>query len=254
MPSHLRRQQSFEPFTAETTRSYFSPSPPAKKQKKMSLTQTYYIAASARSKLGREAQKSDHSLRHLVGHANLLDSLMVELHEAEREQETWFNQTIQKAEEPMHVRWADSAIMEEDEDDSASDASDSDSDDDFDEADFELTAPLHFRQSAISITSREVEDSDEEFEDEEDDEEHALTRTASNSPPELILDSDSDDDTPPASPPQLSLEYTEEQRQAIATTGFFNRKQSSLSPSEQESFVEEGFFIPDRSNQLIAAC
>lgn len=84
----------------------------------MSLTQTYYIAASARSKLGKEACRADHDLRLLVGHANLLDSLMIELQDAERQQEAWFNQTMAKAskpEEPRHVQWVDS-IVEEDED------------------------------------------------------------------------------------------------------------------------------------------
>lgn len=63
----------------------------------MSLTATYYIASSARAKLGKEACKPDHNLRLLVGHANLLDALMLDLHDAEREQEAWFNQTVQKA-------------------------------------------------------------------------------------------------------------------------------------------------------------
>src|SRR3954466_2187493 len=95
--SHLRLQTDFEPISAETTRSYFVSSPPQKKQK-MSLTQTYYIASSARSKLGREACKPDHDLRLLVGHANLLDSLMFELQQAEREQESWFNNSVRKME------------------------------------------------------------------------------------------------------------------------------------------------------------
>lgn len=103
-------------------------SPPAKKQK-MSLSQTYYIAASARSKLGREAQKHDHSLRHLVGHANLLDALMLELQEAEREQESWFDETLrsvdsaseeqqqqpqQQQPQPRHVQWADEVVVRHD--------------------------------------------------------------------------------------------------------------------------------------------
>ena len=52
----------------------------------MSITQTYYLSHKARAKLSREAAQPDHDLRLLVGHANLLDSLMLELAEAEQEQ------------------------------------------------------------------------------------------------------------------------------------------------------------------------
>lgn len=48
----------------------------------MSITQTYYLAHTARGKLSHEAAQADHNLRLLVGHANLLDSLMLELAEA----------------------------------------------------------------------------------------------------------------------------------------------------------------------------
>ena len=71
---------------------------------------TYSVASTARTKLGREAQRADHDLRLLVGHANLLDTLMVELADAEREQEAWFNQSVKKAskpEEPRHIQWID---------------------------------------------------------------------------------------------------------------------------------------------------
>ena len=152
--SHLRIQTSFEPFTAETTRSHFVSSPPQKKQK-MSLTQTYYIAASARSKLGKEACRADHDLRLLVGHANLLDSLMVELQDAERQQEQWFNQTMAKAsksEEPRHIQWADSIAEEEDDDDESD--SDSENEDDFDM----IPLPRRIAQSPVQISTMEVDD------------------------------------------------------------------------------------------------
>jgi len=260
MPSHLRLQSAFEPFSAETTRTYFVSSPPQKKQK-MSLTQTYYIASSARSKLGREACKPDHDLRLLVGHANLLDSLMLELQQAEREQEAWFNSSIRKmeAEEeaPRHVQWADSIMEDDEEDDTASDISDTDSDSDLEE-DFQFNMPLpRIRTPAVTITTAEVHaeyDSDEE--DEYSDEEfgHTLMRVPSNQqPPELVQDSDeSDDESSPASPPQPTMEYTETQRkQAIATTGFYNTK--PLSASAQHNFINEGFFIPERNNGLLIA-
>jgi len=230
----------------------------------MSLTQTYYIAASARSKLGKEACRPDHNLRLLVGHANLLDSLMVELHEAEREQEAWFNQTVKKAsrdEEPKHIQWADTIVEEdemEEDDDTASESSD-DSDDSYTEEDFHMAAPFKgIRSSPVMISSREVDDDEEEFYDDEYDEEHALIRTQSHSnspssPPELVDDSESDDESPPASPPQATLEFTkQQQRQAIATTGFFDEKQASLAAHEQAAFIQDGYFIPERTSaQLI---
>jgi hypothetical protein len=223
--SHLRIQTSFEPFTAETTRSHFVSSPPQKKQK-MSLTQTYYIAASARSKLGKEAQRADHDLRFLVGHANLLDSLMVELQEAERQQEQWFNQTMakaSKAEEPRHVQWADSIAEEEEEED---DDSESDNEDDFDM----IPLPRRLAQSLVQISTVEVEEDDDEddfYDDMEDDSDLALTRvpSQSQSPPELVYEEESDDDTPPASPPQSTLNFSD--KEAMLTTTFFDAKSQS---------------------------
>ncbi|KAK3064691.1 hypothetical protein LTS18_004853, partial [Coniosporium uncinatum] len=252
MPSHLRNYNSFEPISAETTRTPYPSSAPPQKKQKMSLTQTYFIASSARSKLGKEAMKPDHNLRLLVGHANLLDSLMVELHDAEREQEAWFNQSVKsasKADKPQHVQWIDT-IEEEDadvEEDNAS-ATDSDSEDeDFSEEDFEMAIPLRrLRSPPVTVTSTEIEDFDEEaiYDDMEKDVNLALTRTPSHhSPPELINDSDSEDDSPPQSPPTMTVEYNEKQREAIATTtqAYFDDK----------SFVQEGFYIPEREAPLI---
>lgn len=235
--SHLRLQHSFEPFSAESTASRYISSPPQKKQK-MSLTQTYYIAASARSKLGKEACRADHDLRLLVGHANLLDSLMIELQDAERQQEAWFNQTMAKAskpEEPRHVQWVDS-IVEEDED------SDSDSESEFDD-DFDMIPmPRHIAQAPVQISTVEVdEDEDEEeyYDDMEDDVELTLTRVPSQiqSPPELIYEEDSEDDSPPTSPPTASLEFSE--KEAMLTTTFYAGKtQSDYLEDDHPLFME----------------
>jgi hypothetical protein len=223
--SHLRLQHDFEPFSAETTASHFISSPPQKKQK-MSLTQTYYIAASARSKLGKEACRADHDLRLLVGHANLLDSLMIELQDAERQQEAWFNQTMAKAsrtEEPRHIQWADSIAEEEE--------SDSDSESEVDEDDFDMIPmPRRIAQAPIQISTVEVdEDEDEEeyYDDMEDNAELTLTRVPSQiqSPPELVYEEDSEDDSPPTSPPTASLEFSE--KEAMLTTTFYAGKTQS---------------------------
>jgi hypothetical protein len=237
--SHLRIQTSFEPFTAETTRSHFVSSPPQKKQK-MSLTQTYYIAASARSKLGKEACRADHNLRLLVGHANLLDSLMVELQDAERQQEQWFNQTMakaSKAEEPRHIQWADSIAEEEEDDDSESD-SESENEDDFDM----IPLPRRIAQSPVQISTMEVdEDEDDEddfYDDMEDDSELALTRVPSQlqSPPELTYEEESDDESPPTSPPQASFNFSE--KEAMLTTTFYDAKPASQNLEDHPLFMD----------------
>ena len=244
MPSRLRQQQFFDPISAGTVRTEFR-QPAQKKQKKMSLSQTYFIASSARSKLGKEASKPDHNLRLLVGHANLLDSLMLELQDAEREQERWFHETVakaQKSEPQRHIQWADTVVEEEDQDDNASDTSDSDSE--FDEEDFQVTVPSRGIKSApVEISSQEIELDEEEdgyFDDLEDEPELALTRTHSHQPPELVDDSDSDDESPPHSPPQPMFEMT------------FDEKNTALSESEQAAFFENGYFIPERNAPLIA--
>lgn len=256
MPSNLRIQRTFD--NVEATHSYFpsAPSPPLKKQK-MSLTQTYYIAASARSKLGKEACRPDHDLRLLVGHANLLDSLMLELADAEREQEAWFNQTVKTAsrDEPkqparQHIEWAD-AIMEDEEDEVDSDDDDaaSDSSDDSDlDGDYEMVAPRapspSVRVSAVELAEDESDEEDF-YEDDDDDESHALTRVSSrSSPPELIEDDESsDDDTPPASPPQASLEYEQP---------LYAKGERPLSPPAR-TLAKDSYFMPEQNNNLLIA-
>lgn len=207
MPSRLRYQEHFEPQEVATSTLLSSSPPPAKKQK-MSISQTYSVASIARSKLGKEACRADHNLHRLVGHANLLDALMLELRDAERQQEAWFNQTVKSAkkDDDRHIQWVD-RIEEEDEEDS-------DSDSDFDEEDFEMAIPVRrIRQAPVTISSRQIdeEDTDDEdmYEDVDGSPELALTRTDSH-PPELVHDSDSDDESPPASPPTTLMEFSNE--------------------------------------------
>lgn len=211
----------------------------------MSLTQTYYVASTARTKLGREAGRADHDLRLLVGHANLLDSLMVELADAEREQEAWFNQSVKKAsksEEPRHVQWIDT-IAEDDEDDS--DLESDDGSDIYDEDEEMFNIPLRkIRSPPVEISSHEV-DEDMESDDDEYEEELALSRVPSNrhSPPELTLDSDSDsEDDMPSSPEQSLFELSEKERQQIATTAFYDSKSS------------EALLAQQHQQPMIAAC
>jgi hypothetical protein len=248
------------------TQSHFPSSP--LKPKKMSITQTYYLAHTARGKLSSEAARADHNLRLLVGHANLLDSLMLELAEAEQEQESWFNQSVKKAtkqEEPRHIQWADTIIEdpEEDwqaEDDDSSDAdSDYDSDEDMEEADM---VSLHRVPSRSIITSTQEVPAEDEEEFEDDGEEdysslqlHLTQSHSASHPPELDHDSDSSEDEsmPPSPPTDTIPSFSEKQRQQIATTAYYNPKSTSSTPSipqsEQEAFFDEGYYLPPRQPQ-----
>jgi hypothetical protein len=257
------------------------------KKQKMSLTQTYYLAHTARGKLSKEAAKSDHDLRLLVGHANLLDGLMIDLAEAERQQESWFNSTVAKvsssplsssSEQPKHVQWADSPLptVAEDFDDGDSDSSsdDSESDDEWESTStYSATAaPIRRITSppAPIISESAVEDDDEEEEDEYDDSEHdyehddaelQLVRTPSrSSPPELLHESDSEeseDDSMPPSPPtrDIPLDAFSAKQRDMATS-----KGQSLIPGspktnnrqhEEDAFYDEGYYLPQR--QTISA-
>lgn len=225
-----------------------------RQQKKMSITQTYYLAHTARRKLTKEASRADHNLRTLVGHANLLDSLMLDLSDAEQEQERWFNQTVTGASKPQsqdqrRVQWAETVVEEPEEEWDPEDASDADSDtsddlEDSDEEGFAVTAPVPIRRRAPSpgaqISEEEVddEDSDSDFEyDHGDDlEELTLTRSvARQSPPELLSDSDeeSEDDTMPPSPPQQTFDSFDE-KEAKAT-----ETELPLSDAEQPGLLRE---------------
>lgn len=244
--------------------------PPAKKQRKISLTQTYFLAHTARAKLSREASRPEHDLRVLVGHANMLDSLMLELADAEKEQEKWFNQTVlgangklsgeqqrqpQSQSRSKHIEWADT-IVEEPEDDwdpedlsSGSDTDSDDSDDYGKDEDFSSWLSRSQQQqqqqppSTPTITSREFvrfEDEDDDGivdDDEEDYDELALTRTSSRSqqqPPDLLDESDDssseDDESVPRTPPHLVLDSFNE-KEVMATTELYSSKQQSTPSS-----------------------
>lgn len=224
----------------------------------MSVTQTYYLAHTARGKLSSEAARSDHNLRLLVGHANLLDSLMLELAEAEQEQESWFNQSVRKAtkpEEPRHIQWAEDIIEEpeqdwqaEDADDSSDSSSEYDSDEEMDTG-FAQLQRVPSRTTIVSVVEEEFE---EDFEDDEEDMESLqLQRTSSHSlqPPALDHDSDSsEDEQMPPSPPNNALPTFSEKSQFYSNTA---SSTSSIPPSEQAAFFEEGYYLPQRTQPTL---
>lgn len=242
----------------------------------MSITQTYYLAHAARKKLTREASRADHDLRLLVGHANLLDSLMLDLADAEQEQERWFNQTVSgvsksaPSSDARHIQWAETVVEDPEEDwdpedasDLDSDLDDSDLDDDevdFVEEEFAISTPI-VKQRAPSpvITEREVSeenydsdsDDDIEYDDGEEDLEHlTLTRSPSRQspPPDLASDSDeeSEDDAMPPSPPQPTLETFSDEKGPRSTT--------IPLAEEQPLFDDQRYYVPSqRQGPIIEA-
>ena len=253
MPSQLRYSSS-PSVSRSASAEIISTQPPQKKQK-MSLTQTYYLAHSARAKLSKEAARADHNLRLLVGHANLLDSLMLDLAEAEREQESWFNQTVTKASQPSkHIQWADTLSEEEEEEDDYSwDGSDADDE----EYSSSMSVPLRIAPTP-SVSAVEVEEVDEETDDSEDDEDLALTRTSSRTPPELVhehdSDSESDDDSLPPSPQsQIEIDFVPSKQ--VATDSILPKTAaSSISPTaDDDDFYAEGYFMPTTQQAVVRA-
>lgn len=205
-------------------------------KKNMSITQTYYLAHKARAKLSREAAQPDHDLRLLVGHANLLDSLMLELADAEREQERWFNQSVRGASntQDRRVQWADQTIEEEYESDS-SDSSDYDSD----EEDIEMSnTATAIPTKPVTVTISQVDDMEED-DLEEDYAQLELVRTPShsNSPPDLVehdFSDSSDDESMPPSPPQPVLND-------------FDEKDAKKQSQQDDQIYEDDFYLPSRN-------
>ena len=195
---------------------------------------------------------------------------MLDLADAEREQERWFNQTVHGAAkasqgEPRHVQWASTIVEDLEEDwnpedasDSESDISDSDEEDysDFDEADFVINTPVRRRAPSPVAPAPEPTlleedddddtDSDFEYDDMEDLDELSLKRSPSRqSPPELLadLDDDSEDEALPRSPPQPALETFD--RKKLAST--------AITLSDQPHLFEPGYYVSQERSTIIEA-
>ncbi|PUU78189.1 hypothetical protein B9Z19DRAFT_90165 [Tuber borchii] len=181
---------------------------------KMSITQTFYLAHKARGKLSSEASRQDHNLRLLVGHANLLDTLMIHLSEAERDQERWFNTMVRGNEESREYRDLPETIEEEPEEygslaadyDSDSDSSEESDDEEMEDVDVTYTIArepsykyYQTQETIIGVSEAEV-DEDRIF---------SLTRTRSRRPPSLCSDysDDEEEESNPPSPPQPTIPH-----------------------------------------------
>lgn len=243
----------------------------------MSIAQTYFLAHKARAKLSSEAARPDHDLRLLVGHANLLDSLMLELADAEREQESWFNQSVRGAShtpsEERHIQWADTIVEEPDHDwraeDAGSDSDDSESDSDFDdEEDIEMADAVSLRRIPShgmlphkpAYTPYDDDEEDYDMDEEEDFAQLALQRSPSHSaapssPPELDDDSDdsTEDESMPPSPPTTLIPAFEGPQKGSSTTTT-TTEDKTTNRGDKTAFYEEGYYLPPRNpTRLISA-
>jgi hypothetical protein len=234
-------------------------SPLNRNAKKTSVAQTYFLACTARGKLSSEASRADHNLRRLVGHANLLDSLMLEMAEAEREHETWFNQFVSQASKPTeqkHIQWADAMDKDPEEDWRAgeADSSDSSGSDSDASSDEEIKEEIFSRNPAAS--NNEVEEFEDDGEEDYEDLALHLTLSHSTSPPDLEHDpgDSSDDDSLPPSPPVDVLPSFSEKQQM--TIGFYpgSLTFSSVTAAEQQNGYDADFFLSQRmAGGLISA-
>lgn len=225
-----------------------STSPRPEKRRRMTVTQTYFLAHTARGKLSSEASRGDHNLRLLVGHANLLDALTLDLQEAEREQDAWFESTVaetRKASDPKRVQWSDRVAaayeqQQQQDDVDIPDASDDeeDSDADSDSGLYNESLPKTQPRPSRRAPSPMLMDIDEEDEDmyadeESDNNELQLVRTTSRSaqqPPELVHDhsdsSDSEDEEEEAESPITPPEAAFPLPQDIKTKDFASAEPS----------------------------
>lgn len=249
-PLHITTSASSRPTKSGIEASPVVASPFKLATKKMSVTQAYFLAHKARAKLSSEAARPDHNLRLLVGHANLLDSLMLDLAEAEREQESWFNQSVRGAahkSEDKHIQWADSVEVPEHDwhaEDADSDSSDDDSDFSDDE-DVEMADIVSLRRipsHTVKDFGYDMEEDEEDYEDDEEDfAQLALQRSPSHSasPPELDHDSDtSEDESMPPSPPTVVLPSFSEKH----VDAYYAPTQEN-----KDAFYDDGYYLPPRN-------
>lgn len=194
--------------TATSPQSPPPPSAPLRKQS-LNLAQTAYLAHTTRRKLSSAASRADHDLRVLVGHANFLDSLLLELAEAHREQDrrpppspataSWGPQAVEEPKRRADV--AATAVPDKPADDwemwesdgSESDGSDSDSGEDRSgngpatatalRVDGWVPRPGLPRSDALAVVTREVGEQDD---DDRDGGDLGLVRILAHSPPEFL--------------------------------------------------------------------
>lgn len=234
----------------------------------MTLTQTYRLAHRARGKLSSEASRVDHDLRLLVGHANLLDSLMIELQDAEKRQDSWFEQSIapKSSSEPKHVAFVEQHGL--DVPDASDDEEDeSDSEDEDTRRPHHLTVPAHRQQQrARSPPAKPIDftfDDDEAMADDDDESDNlelSLVRTRSHSAdedmplPELVHESDSEDSDEEIPSPPADLASQRVTVMDFAATTKAQRQQKRQEKQPLEEVEEEENFLMQAQVPLVACC
>ena len=217
----------------------------------MSISQTFHLAHQARGKLSFEASQQDHDLRLLVGHANLLDSLMIHLADAEQSQGHWFDSITgprtQEARE--HEKEEYGSLAADYDSDTDSEVSDDEEDED---EEYEVDAAprsMPLVQVRELYTPEDYDEDSSSLEDDDDDEDgfYTLTRTVSHrGPPSLcsdLSDSDDDENSPPPSPHQPILHHPAQQKQpqihSTMATGFYAGEEHDMPPPHH---TDENYF------------
>lgn len=120
-----------------------------------SITEKYILAARARAKLTREANKQDHNLRILVGHANLLDGLMESIQNTRYESKMQVPEFKSVQFQPFTLPNETTVTLIEDDDSS------DEEDDDYEEE--EGVTEIYYSSDDSDFDSDDEEDDDEEF-------------------------------------------------------------------------------------------
>ena len=165
---------------------------PSRKKHQMSIKNACLLA---RRKLSQEAARTDHDLRLLVGHANIVDSLMIDLANAEAAQERPSNRCQAGAQKPEEALGCEAVVTEEHwaTEDQQSSREPICTEEDFRSAQLLETACIELKTG---------------FDDDKDNQSLALTRTVSrHCAPDFITydDSDSEDEYMPPSLPNLPV-------------------------------------------------
>lgn len=249
----------------------------------MPLAETYFLASKARSKLSREANKSDHNLRVLVSHANMLDNLMDSLLKKRKAGSLLTTPTQTTTPSPQKATFGDLprpehkvTIVRDDQHDDEEDSeeeeemyysSSSDSDYEYDEQDSDIEEEEEFKyvqftnvkhipfgsntnkqfRTLPTVDEAPLEDLHEQQDlHEQGEEEQGLYRTESNVP-SLSYSSEEEDEEEDEEDYESDQDESEQQQQPQSTT-------TTTSSTEMTKVEFRGpVLLEDGSLQLVAA-
>jgi hypothetical protein len=159
------------PAISFTSTAAIKPSARSTYQKKMAVTQTSMIAHQAREKLAKEARCPDHNLHRVVCHANLLDTLIFDLAQAEDEQGSYLNKRTSGARKPTRKskteKWAQVVMETLEEESGSEDEKELSEDDDSSDEEFEYREnKASEKANGIVIAPPEEQDGANELQEE----------------------------------------------------------------------------------------